>query len=995
MLRLLYFEMTEGDFSRVHLALELLGVAGERDAEDTRTLQSVGHLLQLACRANEPSAIRQLSHLVSEKDLLLVDDNCCTVFHLCSLHPDGDKAIEALLCSPLLAVSLSSPLPPLLAQLLQARTSGDAYTALHLAVVGAARDQSEAKSAALRALLPLVSACRKDEKGEGSCESLIDSLSGSALSPLMIAANNGQVGMVKLLLAAKACLGLTNSKGMTALHMATRNGEARLVQLLLDEAGGGNTVRIAAAHETGAAAVRALLYGRDSVGHTPLHLALFGGWPEVTQVLLDQDTILRTSSSSSSSSSESSSPSPDTAAPLILALSHAGKNALHLCCGKADDTRIDLLRLLTSYDSGRWLRFLLTAYGPFGATPLHLAAQSANDAAVRIIKECLDLHHESIDMSNPPKSNGEMRDNSDLSTAVTLLQDDDGMSPIHATVRAMAVCLTGLETQRKTQWQQGPSSCATDADGARDGLSPATKLRKLLSTLEALLDLDRSERQRTKEDTEGDQSPAASASDDGGYTPLHLLCYQLAVLDSVHISKSESTHPEEEGDGNDEALRVMTDAVISCCRILIREGADPTALDESEWSVLHVLNSLQTPDPTTHPTTHPTTDHPTNDPTTTTPTESTDTHTTTSSTDGTFRKGSAALADVLMREVQSQMRSMIQDQGNAARAESWTAFLSALDLSKPRNMGKVKRGGGPWRRLKPEQRAAVFQGDFSIEGAASCLLRLVDKLQAEESRKPRVVVMAGAGMSVNSGIPDFRSKKGIYSNSKHRSLFTSAAVVEQPQEFYAFARKTFGGVIDGSVTPTATHRFLALLHEKGWLARLYTQNIDMLEQRAGIPPQVLVEAHGSLANCCCTNHKCVNFGTAGTTRLATESDCWWPVIMKGQVPVCPSCASTLRPDVVFFGEGLPHRFSQLHQADLASADALIVIGTSLRVYPFAGLTNKVPLLCPRLLINRDAVGPFQHLVSARGEQHYRDVAMLGDCDDLCRQLAQGMGWDLE
>ena len=103
-----------------------------------------------------------------------------------------------------------------------------------------------------------------------------------------------------------------------------------------------------------------------------------------------------------------------------------------------------------------------------------------------------------------------------------------------------------------------------------------------------------------------------------------------------------------------------------------------------------------------------------------------------------------------------------------------------------------------------------------------------------------------------------------------------------------------------------------------------------------------------------------------------------------------SCASVVRPQVVFFGESLGPRFFQTLQQDLETCDLLIVMGTSLLVYPFAGLANRVSLLTPRLLLNREPTGPFK-----KNKQqelfNYRDVAVLGDCDDGVTQLASLLG----
>lgn len=123
---------------------------------------------------------------------------------------------------------------------------------------------------------------------------------------------------------------------------------------------------------------------------------------------------------------------------------------------------------------------------------------------------------------------------------------------------------------------------------------------------------------------------------------------------------------------------------------------------------------------------------------------------------------------------------------------------------------------------------------------------------------------------------------------------------------------------------------------------------------------------------------------------------FWASVDRDEVPTCASCGSTVVPDVVFFGQGLPQRFHEMKAQDLKKADLLIVIGTSLVVYPFASMVKDVTPLTPRLLINRERTGPFQHVgtgVTDEAELHnYRDVAAIGECDDITQELSNLLGW---
>ncbi|KAG7528007.1 hypothetical protein FFLO_06462 [Filobasidium floriforme] len=118
----------------------------------------------------------------------------------------------------------------------------------------------------------------------------------------------------------------------------------------------------------------------------------------------------------------------------------------------------------------------------------------------------------------------------------------------------------------------------------------------------------------------------------------------------------------------------------------------------------------------------------------------------------------------------------------------------------------------------------------------------------------------------------------------------------------------------------------------------------------------------------------------------------------GGKPVrCERCGGLVKPDIVFFGEGLPERFFELAVKDLPKCDLLIVVGTSLKVHPFASLVERVPRTCPRLLINREAVGE----ATGWGDRGFsfkegsRDRFFQGDADAGAKELARGLGWQDE
>ncbi|XP_065294808.1 NAD-dependent protein deacetylase sirtuin-2 isoform X3 [Dermacentor albipictus] len=266
-----------------------------------------------------------------------------------------------------------------------------------------------------------------------------------------------------------------------------------------------------------------------------------------------------------------------------------------------------------------------------------------------------------------------------------------------------------------------------------------------------------------------------------------------------------------------------------------------------------------------------------------------------------------------------------------------------------------------------------------------------------------IIAMIGAGISTGAekttwtltpaGIPDFRSpNSGIYSKLGKFNLPSPEAIFEigyfrrNPAPFYALARQLF----PQDLKPTLSHYFLRLLHEKGLLLRLYTQNIDCLERLAGIPAEAIVEAHGTFhsSHCLSCNHE-------------YSLDWLREQIAAEPVPLCLDCGCPVKPDIVFFGERLPDRFFDLSEEDFARCDLLLIVGTSLQVQPFAGLVDKVHNSIPRLLINLEKCG-HSNLVSKilglgcgldfDSEANFRDVALLGTCDSGCQEMADRLGW---
>lgn len=188
-----------------------------------------------------------------------------------------------------------------------------------------------------------------------------------------------------------------------------------------------------------------------------------------------------------------------------------------------------------------------------------------------------------------------------------------------------------------------------------------------------------------------------------------------------------------------------------------------------------------------------------------------------------------------------------------------------------------------------------------------------------------IVFFGGAGVSTESGIPDFRGAKGFYHQEREIPLervlsidFFSAC----PGAYYAwFAEQT----AREGVAPNAAHRFLAGLERAGKLKAVITQNIDGLHQAAG--SKRVLELHGNW-----TRLECTGCGARSTIDDFDEA-------RAGRVPHCPSCSAVVRPDIVFYGEALDPATLEGAVLAIAGADMLIVGGTSLAVYPAAGLID--------------------------------------------------------
>ncbi len=215
----------------------------------------------------------------------------------------------------------------------------------------------------------------------------------------------------------------------------------------------------------------------------------------------------------------------------------------------------------------------------------------------------------------------------------------------------------------------------------------------------------------------------------------------------------------------------------------------------------------------------------------------------------------------------------------------------------------------------------------------------IRQLQEIIDGSDNIVFFGGAGVSTESGIPDFRSQDGLY-HMKYKyppeTIISHSFFVRQPEEFYRFYKDKMLAL---DAEPNPAHRKLAELETAGKLKAVVTQNIDGLHQRAG--SKEVLELHGSVLRNYCT-------------RCGAFYDGWYVKDSEG-IPKCEKCGGTVKPDVVLYEEGLDMNIMNRAIDRISKADVLIIGGTSLVVYPAAGLIDYFRG-SKLVLINKGATG---------------------------------------
>ncbi len=222
--------------------------------------------------------------------------------------------------------------------------------------------------------------------------------------------------------------------------------------------------------------------------------------------------------------------------------------------------------------------------------------------------------------------------------------------------------------------------------------------------------------------------------------------------------------------------------------------------------------------------------------------------------------------------------------------------------------------------------------------SAQSLHAAVQKAAEILSSARHAVVFTGAGISTPSGIPDFRSQKtGLWERFDPMEVASISAFRLQPERFYGWLRPLLADI--WKAEPNPAHLALAQLEAAGILKAIITQNIDALHQRAG--SKTVLEVHGSLETMTCP--RCAQ---------TLPSIQFQPHLQSAEaMPRCPACQRVLKPDITLFGEMLPAKTWMQAEEHCRRADAILVVGSSLEVFPAAALPEIAVENGAALIIN--------------------------------------------
>ena len=219
----------------------------------------------------------------------------------------------------------------------------------------------------------------------------------------------------------------------------------------------------------------------------------------------------------------------------------------------------------------------------------------------------------------------------------------------------------------------------------------------------------------------------------------------------------------------------------------------------------------------------------------------------------------------------------------------------------------------------------------------------LDRFSQMIAESRRIVAFTGAGISTESGIPDFRSPGGIW--SKYRPIEFGDFIASAEMRRESWRRKFATDQVMRKAEPNAGHRALARLIEQGRMSAVITQNVDGLHQASGVPGEKIIELHGNSTYASCLD--CGERYELDAIRVAFERD--------GTLPECVKCDGMVKTATISFGQAMPEVAMLRAQAETLACDLFIVLGSSLVVYPAAAFPMMAKRNGARLVIvNRDA-----------------------------------------
>ncbi|MBI4607877.1 MAG: Sir2 family NAD-dependent protein deacetylase [Candidatus Rokubacteria bacterium] len=248
-------------------------------------------------------------------------------------------------------------------------------------------------------------------------------------------------------------------------------------------------------------------------------------------------------------------------------------------------------------------------------------------------------------------------------------------------------------------------------------------------------------------------------------------------------------------------------------------------------------------------------------------------------------------------------------------------------------------------------------------------MREVDLVADLVAGARRPVVFTGAGVSTESGIPDFRSPGGIWDrfDPDEFSYQNFVGSVEGRRKYWQLGRQIY--TVVRNAQPNAAHYAIADLNRMGKLDCCITQNIDNLHQKAGLPPEKVIELHGNA-----TRARCLGCDA----RYARDEIQGW--LESGvEVPACPACGGIIKPNTILFGEAMPARETLEAEARAKRSDLFIVVGSSLVVYPAAMMPLYAKREGARLVIVN---------LSETPHDAYADVVIPGKAGPVMEQILE-------